>query len=46
MELLPPHEVLRELTTRESKVAMKEIEWNILKVNSLVDGKRNEEKPT
>ncbi len=29
MELLLLEEVLRELTSRVSKVAMKEIEWNI-----------------
>jgi hypothetical protein len=42
MELLPLDDVLRELLARESKVAMKEIVWNISQVNSLVDGKRNE----
>jgi len=31
MELLPLEEVLRELTSRESRVAMKEKEWNIHK---------------
>ena len=44
MELLPLGEVLRELTSRESKLVMKEIEWNISKMNSLVNGKGNEEK--
>ena len=42
MELLPLDEVLRELIARESKVAFKELEWHISKMNSLVDGKRNE----
>lgn len=43
MELLPLGEVLNELTARESKVALEEIELHISKVNSLVDGRGNEE---
>ena len=44
MELLPLDDVPRELTARESKVTLKEIERNISQVNSFVDGKGNEEK--
>ena len=43
MELLPLEEVLYELTSRESKVAMREIELNISQLNTWVDGKGNED---
>ena len=41
MELLPLGEVLDELTSRESNVAIKEIDYNISQVNALIDGKGN-----
>lgn len=39
IELLPLNEVLNELTARESKVGLKEIELNLSEINAIIDAK-------